>query len=329
MKHYINFIYALLALVLFACSSANEEQEPVVTPPKGDEPAVTPPTTTSKKWTFSYTLPTKDSGETRAEGGTVQFDELDAQNRVGLFCVKKIDNTLFSDFNNLKYKPADGGTLVRDGDGATTPDKPEGECKIIAYAPYNSTDFNSFPKDNIIFRVQKNQISADSLLVSDLLWSETDADAMTDNVNINFKRVLIRWVLTITIADGLQPKDFQDAVFSIYNIKREVKFNVQTGNIDGDPVGDNTVIKFLKIDKEDSKFVGTVIFPPQSITACYLRVVFKDGVKYYFKFDPFVFRQGKYYYSNIQLTGYPNNIQANIKSWEENNIIGTITSEKE
>lgn len=329
MKHYINFIYALLALVLFACSSANEEQEPVVTPPKGDEPAVTPPTTpASTKWTFSYTLPAKDSEETRAAGSAIQFDELDARNRVGLFCVKKSDNSLYSNFNNLRYKPSDNGTLEQDS--IPTPDKPKDECKIIAYAPY-STDFNGFPNDNITFSVPKDQTSDENLIVSDLLWCETDADAMTDNVDITFKRILPRWVLTITIADGLKPEDFNNAVFAIYNVKRQIGFNVQTGKTDGNPTGKSAVLKFLNIDKDnkDSKFVGTVILPPQQADACYLRVVFNDGVTYFFKFVPFAFKEGKRYYSNIKLVGFPNDLRAEIKSWEENNINGTITSETE
>lgn len=328
MKHYINIIYALLALVLFSCSSANEEQDTVVTPPASDEPAVTPPTPASTKWTFSYTLSNKDSERTRAADSTIQFRELDERNRVGLFCVKKSDNSLFADFDNLKYKPCDNGML--EPDGISTPNKPKDECKIIAYAPY-STAFDGFPNSNITFSVQKDQTSAENLIASDLLWGEADADAMTDNVDIDFRRALTRWVLTISIGDGLQPKDFQGATFAIYRIKTQVDFNIQTGKPDGDATGKNGIIQFLDIAEDNvaSKFIGTIMIPPQTCNPCYLQIIFKDGVERYFKFDPFVFKQGKHYYSYIHLASFANNIQANIKSWEENNIIGSITSEKE
>lgn len=320
MKHHIHILCALLFPVLLSCSSTGDD--PIVTP--GDQPSekpdVTPPTST--KWTFNYTLPTQESEGTRAVGSDIQQSQLDANNRVGLFCMKS-NNSFY--FDNLKYKDGTEGKLIPD-EGVEAPDIYTGECKIIACAPY-SENFKSLPED-LTFPVQLDQTTTEGLIASDLLWAETDADAQVDEVDIQLRRVLPRWVLTVTIGGGLQPEDFQGATFAIYKVLTQVGFNAKTGQTDGNPT-EQSNISFLKIpqDNEATTFVGTVILPPQERSACYLQVIFKDGVKLYFKFKPTVFKQGKRYYSDIQLTGYPDHIQATIKSWEEENHNGYITSE--
>lgn len=318
MKHCINIIYALLAFVLFSCSSTSEE--PSVTPPAGEEPSVTP--TVSTKWTFHYSLPAKDSQATRAAGDEFQLEQLDKSNFVGLFCVKS-DGTFH--FDNLKYKAGDEGTLVPD-EGVETPDKPSSNCKIIACAPYGE-NFQSL-KENITFPVKLDQTTSDGLMASDLLWGEADADVQLNDVDIRFQRVLPRWMLTITIGGGLQPKDFQGATIGIYKVLTQVGFNAKTGETDGNP-SEQGNIDFLKIadGNQAEQFVGTVMLPPQTDRTCYLRIIFKDGVKLYFKFAPTDFKQGRLYYSDVQLTGYPNNIKAEIKSWEEENYNGYIKGE--
>lgn len=328
MKHCINYILALLFPVLLSCSSASDEtvvkpiEPPQPTPvdPLQPTPDVTPPAST--KWTFYYALPTKDEGETRAVGSDIQFDQLDASNRVGLFCLKS-NGTFY--FDNLKYKGSSDGTLVPD-EGVEAPNKYSGQCKIIACAPY-SEDFKSLP-ENITFPVQLDQTTSEGLIASDLLWAEADADALLDNIEIEFQRIFPRWVLTVTIGGGLRPEDFQGATLAIYNVKKQIAFNAKTGQTEGNPTK-SSIIQFLKIadDNAASSFTGTVLLPPQNSKSCYLQVVFKDGVELYFNFDPTVFQQGKRYYSDIQLTGYPNDIKANIKSWEEENHEGYIRQE--
>lgn len=323
MKYNINFIYVLLFPVLFSCSSAGDE--PSVTPPSGGEPTVTPPTST--KWTFSYSLSDKGTDGTRAAGSNVQFDQLAENTRVGLFCVQS-DGTLNSGFNNLKYKPTVDKTLEPD-EGVEAPSKPSGECKIIACAPYSEA-FASLPEE-LSFSVKSDQTTDANLIASDLLWAETDVDEQVTNVDIDFQRILPRWVLKISISGQLKPSDFQGATFAIFRIKSQTEFNANTGKVASEASGKNGIIPFLTVDALNantaSEFVGTVIIPPQTSDACYLQIVFRDGVERYFKFNPIVFRQGKRYYSEIQLASYNNELQADIKSWEENNIIGFITSE--
>lgn len=325
MKHYIHLIYVLIALALFSCSSS-ESEEPTVTPPASEEPSVTPPAST--KWTFSYTLPNKESQNTRVSGSDFQFDQLDAATRVGLFCIKSNGSYYLQ---NQEFKAGDDGTTLVRVDGKET-DKLSDKCKIIAYAPYsNSTAFASSVPEGVTFPVQLDQTTTEGLIASDLLWAEADADELVDNVDIDFRRVLPRWVIKISIGGGLQPKDFLGATFAIYNIRRQIGFNVKTGETDGAPSGYN-IIKFLNIETidesgEGANFVGTVIVPPQNSSACYLQIVFKDGVKLYFKFNPTEFKQGRQYHSDVQLTGYPNNIQADIKSWDEEDYNGFIKSE--
>lgn len=320
MKHHINILYALLFPLFLSCSSTSGEAiVPPVDPPS-PTPDVTPPAST--KWTFNYSLPTQEAAGTRAIGSDIQFTQLDASNRVGLFCLN--NNDTFH-FDNLKYKDGTDGTLVPD-EGVDAPDKYSGQCKIIACAPY-SEDFKSLP-ENITFPVQLDQTTTEGLIASDLLWAEADADAQLDNIEIEFQRVLPRWVLTVSIAGGLRSEDFQGATFAIYNVRKQIGFNARTGETDGNPA-EYSIIEYLKIadDNAASSFRGTVLLPPQECKNTYLQVIFKDGVELYFKFAPTVFQQGKRYYSDIQLTGYPNDIKANIKSWEEEKHEGYIRQE--
>lgn len=320
MKHHVNLLYALLFPLFLSCSSTSDETiVPPIDPPS-PTPDVTPPAST--KWTFNYSLPTQETTATRAIGSDIQFTQLDASNRVGLFCLKS-NGTFY--FDNLKYKDGADGRLVPD-EGVDAPNKYSGQCKIIACAPYSDA-FKSLP-ENITFPVQLDQTTTEGLIASDLLWSEAEVDDQADNVELEFQRVFPRWVLTVSIGGGLQPEDFQGTTLAVYKVLTQIGFNAKTGQTDSNAT-EQANISFLKIadDNTSSTFVGTVIIPPQKRDACYLQIIFKDGVKRYFKFDPTVFQQGKRYYSDIQLTGYPNDIKANIKSWEEENHEGYIRQE--
>ena len=314
LKDYMWLCLAFIALLLLGCSG----QEAIEDVDGGkQEQTPTSPTT----WHFRYAMDGEEEGS-RVADFDLQVKALDGHARLGLTCLSREDQSVL--FQNRKFKTGDDKTLVPD-DGEDMPEKPSVPFLLYALAPYDVARQDLSP---FVFEVQTDQCSEENYIASDLLRGCTSQMDEDGTVDLTLGRQLTRWMLDVKIANGLKPSDFDGASFAIYRVKTAITYDPMRGMV-GEPQGKNGIIEFLKLPDEvvDTEFKGMVIIPPQTFTEqsrCYLRVTFKDGVKRYFTFDPFVFKGRFNYTSRITLNGYGHNLTATIQPFEEETHWGLL-----
>lgn len=140
-------------------------------------------------------------------------------------------------------------------------DKP---CDFYALYPYtNLTSVEEFPFEVAIDQnSSKTQLSLGGYEASDLLWAKAENVSQSQGVvNLQFKHIMSKCVVTLTKGDKFEGEIPDDVVCHIYNTVTSAKLNFADGTIEKEAMGERKTITMKKVNGD--RFEAVVV--PQNI----------------------------------------------------------------
>lgn len=129
-------------------------------------------------------------------------------------------------------------------------DKP---CDFYALYPYtNLTSVEEFPFEVAIDQnSSKTQLSLGGYEASDLLWAKAENVSQSQGVvNLQFKHMMSKCVVTLTKGDKFEGEIPDDVVCHIYNTVTSAKLNFAEGTVEKETMGERKTITMKKVSRE-------------------------------------------------------------------------------
>ena len=137
-------------------------------------------------------------------------------------------------------------------------------CDFYALYPYtNLTSVEEFPFEVAIDQnSSKTQLSLGGYEASDLLWAKAENVSQSLGVvNLQFKHIMSKCVVTLTKGDKFEGEIPDDVVCHIYNTVTSAKLNFADGTIEKEAMGERKTITMKKVNGD--RFEAVVV--PQNI----------------------------------------------------------------
>ena len=126
-------------------------------------------------------------------------------------------------------------------------------CDFYALYPYtNLTSVEEFPFEVAIDQnSSKTQLSLGGYEASDLLWAKAENVSQSQGVvNLQFKHMMSKCVVTLTKGDKFEGEIPDDVVCHIYNTVTSAKLNFAEGTVEKETMGERKTITMKKVSRE-------------------------------------------------------------------------------
>ena len=177
-------------------------------------------------------------------------------------------------------------------------------CDFYALYPYtNLTSVEEFPFEVAIDQnSSKTQSSLGGYEASDLLWAKAENVSQSHGmVNLQFKHMMSKCVVTLTKGDKFEGEIPDDVVCHIYNTVTSAKLNFSEGTVEKRSMGERKTITMKKINKECFE---AVVVPQNIERTTPLIEVTMGGIAYLLEYS-LSFKPGYQHIINLILNTSP------------------------